>query len=323
MCMFVCRSWLNECRSHLFHTTHISDSIYPLNRGIRNRSDRIRAFIDFVKHGAAPGFCSSIRVIRLAGLEKSSESHLRTRVDIATLSTILENLPRLRVLDLIRLVLIRGTPVKYRSQKFTLDVLSMHQVSCSIDEAAGLFDVLGLFSAVSLLDASYVDIPAHSRPEPDESSISTSFQVNDVRLKGCLRGQDRPELRRLSTVHRLLEMLHDLPGTPRLRSLTVQCGVMAEVRALGRFLMQVGDSVEHLAIELFELTREHIGRLSQSFYHRVSREARSGDGGSIPAPGRMYSSQITSSLHIPQYFGRLTQLGCDRLFCHADSITLT
>lgn len=261
MCMFVCRAWLNECRSHLFQTAHISDALYPLNRGLRNRSNRVQTFVDFLKQGASPGLCSSIRVIRLAGLEKSSEAHQRTRINIAMLASILDSLPRLRVLDLTRLVLGRGTPVKYRTQKFTLDALAMHQVSCSIDEAAGMFDVLGLFSAVNLLDASYVDIPALARPEQDESSISTSFQVSEVRLKGCLRGQDRPELRRLSTVHRLLEMLHDLPGTPKLRSLTVQCGVMAEVRALGRLLTQVGESIEHLAIEMFELTREHIGML--------------------------------------------------------------
>ena len=187
------------------------------------------------------------------------------------LASVLESLPRLQVVDLTRVVLARGNaPARHRAHNFKLDALSIHQMSCSIDEAAGLFDVLGLFSYISLLDASYVDVPAIMRPVASDTTttVSTSFQVNDVRLKGCLRGQDRPEVRRLSTVGRMLEMLHDLPGTPNLRSLTVQCGVMGEVKVLGQFLMQVGKSIEFLAIELFELTREHIGAFFSSFYHR-------------------------------------------------------
>ncbi|KIP11266.1 hypothetical protein PHLGIDRAFT_140255 [Phlebiopsis gigantea 11061_1 CR5-6] len=260
MCMFVCRTWLNECRSHLFRITHVSDALYP-NRGLRNRSNRVQSFVDFLKGAASPGFCSSIRVLRLSGDQKMSEAHQRTRINITMLASVLESLPRLRVLDLWRIVLARETgPSRLRTHKFTLDALSMHQMSCSIDEAAGLFDVLGLFSYISTIDASYVDVPALTRPvvSGDTTGISSSFQVNDVRLKGCLRGQDRPEVRRLSTVGRMLEMLHDLPGTPNLRSLTVQCGVMGEVKVLGQFLTQVGKSIEFLAIELFELTREHI-----------------------------------------------------------------
>lgn len=257
-CALVCKAWANECRSHLFEAIHITDAIYPVQRGIRNRSNRVQAFTEFLKSGASPIFCSAIRVLRLGGDEKASEAHQRTRINIAMLSVILDRLPRLRVLDLTRVVLGQWTPMAHRSSKYRLEILSIHAVGCSVDEATGLADVLGLFSRLGVLDASYIDMPVITGTGPSRS-IAANFQVDRVSLKGCLRGQDRPEIRRLSTVYRLLEVLHDLPGTPNLRSITVQCGVMAEVRALGRYLQQVGAHVEHLGIELFELTREHIG----------------------------------------------------------------
>lgn len=303
-CALVCKPWLNECRSRLFRTMYIADALYPVQRCTRNRANRIQIFTDFLKNGASPGFCSSIRVLRVGGDEKVSEAQQRTRVNLTMLCVILDRLPRLRELDLTRVLLDQCTPMIHRSSKYRLETLSVHSVGCSVDEATGLADVLGMFSRLGVLNASYIDMPAltvtgHGR------SVATSFQVGQVSLKGCLRGQDRPEIRRLSTVYRLLEVLRNLPGTSQLRSITVQCGVMAEVRALGRYLQQVGQHVEHLGVELFELTREHIGASSPAQTSATSDELRSRDGRPVSPSRRVHEIALAPRRHLPQHRRKL------------------
>lgn len=300
MCSLVCKSWLRECRTYLWQTTHITDAVYP-TYGMYNRSNRIQAFTKFLAHTASLGFCSSIRILRVGGDEKVSEPHQRTRINVATIAALLEKLPHLQVMELTRVVL-GHTVAKPKTQKFTLSTLSIHMVGCSVDEGSGIAEVLGLFDDIRTLEASYIDIPGALEP-PSMALIPPNFQLNEVRLKGCLRGQDKPEVRRLSTVHRLLELLRNLPSTPRLRSITVQCGVMAEVRALGRCLQQAGRYVQNLGLEMYELTREHIGEYSSCPLcgrHLMQCASRSRVCRPSPASRRMYPPSDSAIVHLSE-----------------------
>lgn len=215
-----------------------------------------QAFLAFVSYEASEGFCASVRTLFMIGDEKDQDRDTRTPVDTQMLASILMKLPNLRVLDLGRVrfqergFLMSQLP----AARFRLDMLSLNFVGSREDPLSSLVSMLGIFTELGFLRASYVDglrdgTDVVSLRNPSISGLAQHVRVLRASLKGW------PGASQFPTVSVFLDLMRKSETVQTLQWLELKCNIMREVDALGGFLREVGDNLMHLAVDISELFR--------------------------------------------------------------------
>ena len=184
-CSFVCRSWLKQCRHHLFGLLRVRDT--QVQTSLRSRpvlQERFQAFLTFITSVASPGFCAKVHTLCLLGNEERHERQApESFISAHMLAAILGQLPRVRILELNRVNFMplpteSHSPIVLPLGKVKLDVLSIGRIGLEEHAPDGLFSILGLFSTLGMLRISYLETPRNTPSPADLTRLLERLQVH-------------------------------------------------------------------------------------------------------------------------------------------------
>ncbi|KAI0343403.1 hypothetical protein BDW22DRAFT_1167653 [Trametopsis cervina] len=268
-CSFVARSWLKQCRHHLFGLLRVRDT--HINTGLRSRplmKERFQTFLTFIASIASPGFCAKVHTLCLLGNEERHESQTtESYISAHALATLLGQLHRVRILELSRVHFTALAPdprglSPLPMGKMHLDVLSIGRVGLEDQSTDGLFSVLGLFSTLGMLRVSYLETPRHAPTEADLHRLER-LQVHRFSLKGHSSMMPQPS----RTMPYMLSVLLNSNSVHTLQSIEIKCCTLDQIAAFGSLVNVTGAHLKSVAVDISDIVKG-----SNGAFHQLSSE---------------------------------------------------
>lgn len=228
-CALANRSWLARSRLHLFQDLRVDGS---------KRSTG--CFRRLVQSPQSP--CQPLCHLYLHTCP-SVEWPRRPRIDAEYLSSLFEYLPNLRTFSISGARF--GGNSGYRgpdAPRYKLDKLTMSWVGSSNYSDTTFLEIFALFSDIDRVHLLYLGFGYYF-----PASLSAPFPGPPVRVRSLT-------LERTEETVQMLRMLRPILDPISLRSLSVSCDSLCELRELGEFLVIHGSNVVHFELDLRSLT---------------------------------------------------------------------